>query len=198
MNFGLDMSSFQLGTVLLFASLLLSGCGGGQAVYQSYDADSGETTYRTRSYTVSTLSGSNIGSSKSISMQALSQCVGQGCTPTTIQLVFSGSGNQQLQLSGLDGEIVADGARINWSSSDAAQGYTDASDDQLVNVVGEFATISLSTSKVKQIVNASSVRGQIGGQSLNLGSGVRAGLESLVQKMRGMSDESSSDGTQSS
>lgn len=181
------MDSFQLRAFLLLVSLFVVGCSGGQTAYQSYDADSGETTYRTRSYTVSTLSGSNIGSSKSISMEAVSQCIGQGCTPTTIQLVFSAGGNQQLQLSGLDGEIVADETQINWSSSDAAQGYTDASDDQVVNVVGKFATVDLSVSEVDQIVNASSVRGQIGGQSLNLGSGVREGLGSLLQKMEGVS-----------
>jgi len=184
------MRLLKFSVPLLLVALLVTGCGGVQTAYQSYDSDSGQTTYQTRSYTVSTLSGSNIGSSKSISMRALSRCIGQGCTPTTIQLVFSASGNQQLQLSGVDGEIVADETRITWSSSDAARGYTDASDDQIVNVVGKFATVNLSTGEVEQIVDASSVRGQIGGQSLSLGSGVQAGLQSLMQKMEGVSNES--------
>jgi len=178
----------------LLIALLMTGCGGGQTAYESYDSDSEKTTYRTRSYTVSTLSGSNIGSSKSISMRAVGQCIGQGCTPTTIQLVFSAGGNQQLQLSGVDGKIVADETRITWSSSDAAQGYTDASDDQIVNVVGTFATVDLSTGEVEQIVSASSVRGQIGGQSLSLGSGVQAGLRSLMQKMEGSASGSGDPG----
>jgi len=188
----LDMDLSQLRVLPLFVALLVAGCSGGQTAYQSYDSESGETTYRTRSYTVSTLSGSNIGSSKSISMRAVSQCVGQACTPSTVQLVFSASGNQQLQLSGLDGEIVADETRINWSSRDAAQGYANTSDDQVINVVGKFAAIDLSVSDVNQIVNASSVRGRIGGRPLNLGSGVKVGLESLVQKMQGTSTGSES------
>ena len=189
-----DMRSLNLSVLSLLPALLIVGCGGAQTAYQSYDSDSRETTYRTRSYTVSTLSGSNIGSSKSINMRAIGQCIGRGCTPSTVQLVFSGSGNQQLQLSGLDGEIVADDVRINWSSRDAAEGYTRPLDDQAINVVGKFASIDVSVDEVNQIVDASSVRGRIGGQSLNIGSGVKAGLKSLVQKMRGISGETGGGG----
>jgi len=59
--------------------LLISGCSTGPTVSRDYDSETGKTIYQTRSYTVSTLSGSNIGSSKSISMQAIGQCLGQGC-----------------------------------------------------------------------------------------------------------------------
>jgi PBP1b-binding outer membrane lipoprotein LpoB len=182
----------RISTPGFLVALLVAGCSGGQEARRSYDPQTGQTTYETQSYTVSTLSGSSIGSSKPISMRAVSRCLGRNCTPSTVELVFSASENQRLQLSGLGGEIVGDDTRIAWSSADAARGSNIAS-DQVVNVIGKFAAVDLSVAQLDQIANASSVRGSIGGQSLDLGTGVQAGLRSLLQKIEGRS--SGSEGT---
>jgi len=169
--------------------LLISGCSTGPTVSRDYDSETGKTIYQTRSYTVSTLSGSNIGSSKSISMQAIGQCLGQGCQPNMVQFVFSATGNQRLQLSGLDGQIVADGTRITWSTNDAAEGYQNPSEEQAINVVGRFAAVDVSLDQLSQIATASSVDGSIGGQSLRLGSGIQTSFRTLLQKIEGPSSQ---------
>jgi len=184
------MAALRVSVCAVFTVLFFSGCSGGQNALESYDAQSGQTTYETQSYSVSTLSGASIGSSKSISMQAVGQCTGQDCTPNTVTLVFSATNNQRLQLSGLSGEIIADDTRIAWSSADASEGYENVSNDDVMNVIGRFATVNLSPTQIAKIANASSVQGNIGGQSLNLGSGVQAGLASLLQKIEGESSKS--------
>jgi len=184
------MAALRVSVCTVFAVLLLAGCSGGQKALKSYDAQSGQTTYETQSYTVSTLSGASIASSKSISMRAVGQCTGRGCTPNIVSLVFSTSAQQQLQVSGLGGQISADDARITWSSTDATEGYKNVKDEDMMNVIGRFASVDLTLNQLAQIANASSVQGNIGGQSLNLGSGVQAGLASLLQKIEGESSKS--------
>ena len=171
--------------LLLLIAILIAGCGGGQTAFQSYDSDSGQTTYRTRAYTVSTISGANIGSSKSISLRARGQCRGRGCTPSTLQLIFSASGNQELQMSGLDGRIVADDARITWSSREAARGQAGMANNRVITAIGRFAAVDVSLRQVKQVAQASSVEGVIGGRSLRIGEGVQTGLQTLVRKIEG-------------
>ena len=179
------MSVSRSTALLLLIALLIAGCGGGQAAFQDYDADSGQTTYRTRAYTVSTLSGANIGSSKSISLRARGQCTGRGCTPSTLQLIFSASGNQELQMSGLDGRIVADDARITWSSREAAQGQAGLTNDRVITAIGQFAAIDVSLQQAEQVAAAGSVEGVIGGRSLRIGEGVQTGLQTLLRKIKG-------------
>ena len=171
--------------LLLLIAILIAGCGGGQTAFQSYDSDSGQTTYRTRAYTVSTISGANIGSSKSISLRARGQCTGRGCTPSTLQLIFSASGNQELQMSGLDGRIVADDARITWSSREAARGQAGMANNRVITAIGRFAAVDVSLRQVEQVAQASSVEGVIGGRSLRIGEGVQTGLQTLVRKIEG-------------
>lgn len=181
----LPMSVPRSPGLLFLIAVLVAGCGGGQTAFQAYDSDSGQTTYRTRAYTVSTISGANIGSSKSISLRARGQCTGRGCTPSTLQLIFSASGNQELQMSGLDGRIVADDARITWSSREAARGQTAVTNGRVINAVGRFAAIDISIREIKQVAQASSVEGVIGGRSLRIGEGVQTGLQTLVRKIEG-------------
>ena len=171
--------------LLFLIAVLVAGCGGGQTAFQAYDSDSGQTTYRTRAYTVSTISGANIGSSKSISLRARGQCTGRGCTPSTLQLIFSASGNQELQMSGLDGRIVADDARITWSSREAARGQAGMANNRVITAIGRFAAVDVSLRQVEQVAQASSVEGVIGGRSLRIGEGVQTGLQTLVRKIEG-------------
>jgi len=173
-----------------FLLLLVAGCGSSGATV-SYEPSSDRTTYRTRSYTVSTISGANFASSKSINLRALGRCQGQGCSPETVQLVFSASGNSALSLSGLEGEITAGGTEIEWSSAEASRSSTDAGDDEMLNVVGTFATIDVSLSQLEQIATASSVEGSIGGTSLNISESVQAGFRSLLEKIRTPSSQGS-------
>jgi hypothetical protein len=106
-----------------------------------------------------------------------------------VQFVFSASGNQRLQLSGLNGQIIADATRISWSTDDAAEGYQNPSDEQAINVVGRFAAVDVSLDQLNQIANASSVDGSIGGQSLRIGSGVQTSFRTLLQKIEGPSPQ---------
>jgi len=106
-----------------------------------------------------------------------------------VQFVFSATGNQRLQLSGLDGQIVADGTRITWSTNDAAEGYQNPSEEQAINVVGRFAAVDVSLDQLSQIATASSVDGSIGGQSLRLGSGIQTSFRTLLQKIEGPSSQ---------
>ena len=168
------------------------GCASGPAVTTSFNENSGQSTYQTRQYTVSTLSGANIGSSKSISMQAIGQCQGRGCKPRRVQLVFSAGGNQQLQLSGLNGKLVADNTRINWTTAEVSKNYGSGMDNTVLNVVGRFAAVNVSPNQLKQLATASSVQGDIGGVSLRIGSGVQTGLQQLHQRVTGQSTSSES------
>jgi hypothetical protein len=183
------MSALRISVCTVFTVLLLAGCSGGQKALQSYDVQSGQTKYETQSYTVSTLSGASIASSKSISMRAVGQCTGRDCTPNTVSLVFSTSAQQQLQVSGLGGEVSTSDTQITWSSAEASEGYENVTDEDMMNVIGSFASVDLTVKQLAQIANASSVHGEIGGQSFNLGSGVRSGLQSLLQKMNRQSSD---------
>lgn len=185
------MHALRAFAVLLLAGSLLAGCGSPGATV-TYAPSSDQTTYRTRSYTVSQISGANFASAKSINLRAIGRCQGQNCTPESVQLVFSASGNSSLSLTGLDGEITADGTQIDWSSAEAGQSHTASDDDQMVNVVGTFATVELSLAQLEEIATASTVQGSIGGTSLDLSSGIQSGFRSLLQKIRGSSttDES--------
>lgn len=163
---------------------LAVGCAGGPPATSSYDAKKNVTTYEAGSYTVSTRSGANLGSSKSVTLRAVGRCTGQDCSPNVIRLVFTASGNQDLSLSGLDGEIIADDSRIQWSSNEAGVRSTGmTADNQMIEVSGKFAVVGLPLNKVKQIATAASVNGSIGGLSLDLGSGVQSGLKALLSKI---------------
>lgn len=169
--------------ILLSFSLLIVGCGGGQQATVSYNSSSNRTTYQTRSYTVSSISGANFASSKSITMRAVARCQGTNCTPNQVQLVFSASGNQQLSLSGVDGQLVANGTRITWSSAEASKGLGPVSEDRALNVIGTFASVDLELKQLRTLATATSIKGSIGGQSLNISSGVQSGLQELLRKI---------------
>lgn len=183
------MNALRASLASLLALLLVAGCGGSGAT-MSYEPSSDQTTYRTRSYTVSSISGANFASAKSINLRAVGRCQGQNCTPESVQLVFSASGNSALSLSGLEGEIVANGTTIEWTSSEAGQASADVGDDELINVVGNFATVDVSLSQLEQIATASSVEGTIGGTSLNLNRGIQSGFQNFLQKIRSGSSSS--------
>lgn len=168
---------------LSLLALLVAGCGSSGAT-ESYNAANNQMIYETRSYTVSQVSGANFASSKSITMRAIARCSGQNCTPQQVQLVFSASGNSTLTLSSAAGEIVADGQRVEWSSKAAGRPQADTGDDEMINVVGTFATVDLSLSELKQIANASSVEGSIGGTSLNISESIQSGFQSLLMKIQ--------------
>lgn len=168
----------------LLGLLVLGGCAGGQNTTVSYDSDADRTTYETRTYTVSSISGSNYASSKSITVRAIADCQGADCTPEEASLVFTAGGNEQLSLSGVNGRIVADDTEIEWSNADANADFVHRTDDRILQVVGEFATVALSLDQLRQIATASSVDGSIGGQPLNLDSGMQSGLQNLLQKVR--------------
>jgi len=170
--------------LVLLAAVLLPGCKSTSETTVSYDADANRTTYETRSYTVSSISGGNFASSKTIDMRAVARCRGRDCTTQSAQLIFTASGNQELSLSGVNGQIVADGSRvIAWTSEEAGEGYTRDASDEVVSVIGRFAAIDAKSKQLSRIASASSVEGTIGGQTFRLGSGVQSGLQSLLQRM---------------
>lgn len=169
---------------VLFALLVAGGCAGGQEVTVSYNSESNRTTYKTTDYTVSSVSGSDYGSSKSIAMQAIARCQGVNCTPNRAQLVFTSEGSQRLSLSDVSGEITSDGTEITWSNAEANPDFANLSDDTIIEVTGKFAVVDLKTYQLRQIATASSLSGSIGGQPLSLGPNVQAGLRKLLEKVK--------------
>lgn len=149
----------------------------------SYDSSSNRMTYETRAYTVSSVSGSNYGSSKSIDLKAVARCLGEGCTPDQIQLVFSTTGSQRLGLSSMNGEIVADGNRIAWTGPEARNNLGSVTNENIFDIRGTFATVDFDLDQLRTVATASSVEGSIGGQSLDIDSGVQAGFQKLLQKI---------------
>jgi hypothetical protein len=80
---------------------------------------------------------------------------------------------------------VADDARITWSSREAARGQAGVMNGRVINAVGRFAAIDISIREIKQVAQASSVDGVIGGRSLRIGEGVQTGLLTLIRKIEG-------------
>lgn len=173
---------------------LVVGCLGSRGAQVSYDSDENLTRYEVGNYTVSTRSGSNFATSKSINMRAVGQCEGANCSPDVVQLIFTASGNQQLSLSGLDGKIVADEMKFDWSTADASQSSGIRANDQMIRASGKFAVVDVPVGTLKKIATASSVEGSIGGQSLDLGSSVQAGFQDLLRKMSPKSSNSETSG----
>ena len=116
-------------------------------------------------------------------MRALARCQGTKCTPNRVQLIFSAGGNQQLSLSGVDGEIVADGNQISWSSAEASNSFGNVADNQVLKITGKFAVIGMQLNQLQTIATAESVTGSIGGQPLDISSGVQAGFQELLRKI---------------
>lgn len=163
--------------------ILIGGCGGGQTATVSYDASADRTTYQTRSYTVSAISGENFASSKEITMRAVARCQGAECAPDQVQLIFSATGTDQLALSGVNGEFVADGRRISWTSTEANSDLGSIAENQVLEVGGKFAVVDLRLGQLEAIAAAESVEGSIGGQSLDISSGVQSGFQDLLRKI---------------
>jgi hypothetical protein len=170
--------------LLLFCTVVLAGCGAGQVATVSYDSGSDQSTYETRRYTVSTLSGGNYGSRQSIRMRVLAQCEGKNCTPDTAQLVFSADASEKLSLSGVNGRISADETEIRWSNAEANRGFAGRNRNDIIQVLGEFATVDIDVDQLRAMASATSLEGSIGGQSLNLDADVQSGLQTLLRKMR--------------
>jgi hypothetical protein len=148
----------------------------------SYDSEANRTTYETRGYTAASSSAEDFASAKSISVRAIARCVGTECTPNTARLVFRVNGDQKYYLTGVSGNIEADGTKIEWSDAEANADFANLSRDRSVEVRGKFATVDLSFSQVQKIATASSVEGEIGGQSLDLSPGLQNGLQRLLKK----------------
>lgn len=171
--------------LFLLSTVLIVGCsGGGQVATVSYDSESNQSTYETKRYTVSNISGSGYGSSRSIRMRVVARCEGENCNPDTAQLVFSIDGSKQYSLSGVSGRIVADETEIQWSNAEANRGFSGLGEGEMVQVLGEFATVDVGIDQLQKMATATSLDGSIGGQSLNLGSNVQSGLQALLQKMQ--------------
>ena len=181
--------------LFLFPIALLVGCAGSQEVTLSYDSESNRSKYETDHYTVSSVSGSGYASSQSISMRVVARCEGKNCRPDTAELVFSIDGSGRLSLSGVSGEIIADDAQIRWSDVEANRGFAGTTQqDDPVRVLGEFATVDVNIDQLQKMATATSLKGSVGGKTLNLGSDVQSGIQTLLQKMRrGTSGSSSSD-----
>ena len=170
--------------LLLLCAVVLAGCGGGQVATVSYDSESNQSTYETKRYTVSTMSDGNYGSRQSIRMRVVAQCEGQNCTPNTAQLVFRADASKQLFLSGVNGRISADGTEIRWSNAEANRSFAGRNRNELVKVLGEFATVDIGFGQLEAMASTASLEGTIGGQSLNLDADVQSGIQTLLRKMR--------------
>lgn len=179
----------RLSLWLLFPALFLFGCSASNKVTVSYDSEKGQTTIETRSYKVSTISGSNYGSQSTIDVRAVARCLGQGCTPREAQLIFIAPTDKELSFSDIGGEIVADGSQVaRWTTREAGQSGIGAGaladSESGITAYGEFAAITLQTNQLTQIAQASDVEGTLGGKPLSFGGGVKEGLKNLVQKMQ--------------
>ena len=170
--------------LFVLALFFVAGCRGSQDVTVSYNSEENTTTYETSTYTVSRTSSGNYGGSKSIDLRVVARCQGSNCSPDTAQLVFSASGGEELALSGAAGKITADGSTVSWTSAEAGKTFSTMSRDEVNRVVGQFAAVKLTLNQVEQIATASSIRGSIGGMSLNFGTGVQSGFQKLLQRIR--------------
>ncbi|MFB6232111.1 MAG: hypothetical protein ABEL04_13255 [Salinibacter sp.] len=140
--------------------------------------------YETGPFTVSQSSGGSYGSSSTIDMRVVAQCEGRNCTPDAAKLVFSVRGGQELGLSGVNGQITADGSVFDWSSASAKANLPGTVADNEVNrVLGTFATVEIGIDKLRQIATASSLKGSIGGMPLRLDSAVQSGLLAFLEKI---------------
>ncbi len=174
---------------ILFACLLVVGCAGGPEATVSYDAEQNRTVYETRPSTVARGGSGSYGSSKSIDMQAVARCKGANCKPDTVELVFSASGSEALSLSGTGGVIEADGVVVNWTSAEASRGIPESpSNTEMFRATGDFAVVPVSLEQVREITQASSVRGKIGGMRLQFGTGEKSKLRALLRKIEQQSD----------
>ncbi|MCS4032998.1 hypothetical protein GGQ02_001381 [Salinibacter ruber] len=180
--------STQLPLLLLFSVSFLFGCSASNKATISYDSEEDQTTIETRSYKVSTISGSNYGSQSTIDVRAVARCQGQGCTPGKAKLIFIAPTDRELSFSGIGGEIVADGSQVTrWTTQEAGGTGIDtgslAGGETGITAYGEFAAITLQTNQLNQIAQASDVKGTLGGKPLRFGGGIKEGLKKLVQKM---------------
>lgn len=184
----------RLSLLLLVPALFTVGCSASNKATVSYDSEEDQTTIETRSYKVSTISGSSYGSQSTIDVRAVARCRGQGCSPRKAKLVFIAPTDKEISFSGVGGEIVADGSRVaRWTTREAGRSGIDAGSlaggETSITAYGEFAAIILQTDQLKQIAQASNVEGTIGGKPLRFGSSVKKGLKSLAQKMQSASAE---------
>ncbi|MCS3649195.1 hypothetical protein [Salinibacter ruber] len=185
------MKSRLLLSLLVIA--FLTGCSGGQVATVSYDSGSNRSVYETKRYEVSSLSGSGYGSTGAMRMRVVAQCTGVSCTPNVAQLVFGIDGSERLSLSDVSGRIIADETVVRWSSTEANRGFAGTREGEVVEVLGEFATVEIDVDQLQAMATATSLEGSLGGQSLNLDADVQFGLQTLLQKMR----QSRSDGNSS-
>lgn len=180
----LKMKNASLSVSVLLVCLFAVGCAGGPKATVSYDAEQNRTTYETRSYTVATGGSNSYGSSKSIDMQVVARCEGTDCSPDSANLVFSASGSETLSLSGVDGKIEAEDVSVSWTSAEVSRGFSNrVSNNEMIEVVGRFAVVTLSLDQLRQVASASPVKGTIGGMRLRFGSGVKSGMQALLRKI---------------
>lgn len=169
---------------LFLCTVIIAGCSGGQVATVSYDSESNQSTYETKRYTVSDVSRGNYGSTRSIDMRILAQCEERNCTPDMARLVFSADASERLSLSGVNGRIAADGTEIRWSNADANRSFAGRGQDELVQVLGEFATVEIEVDQLQTMATATSLTGSIGGRSLDLDADIQSSLRTLLRKMQ--------------
>lgn len=175
---------------LCLLTVLIAGCSGGPQATVAYDAESNQSTYETKRFTVSKISESSYGGSRAIQMHVIAGCNGENCTPNTAQLVFSVDRSERLSLSGVNGWIVADETEIRWSNVEANRGFAGLGKEEVIQVLGKFATVDVEVDQLQKMATATSLEGSIGGRSLDLDSNVQLGLQALLQKMQHTPSES--------
>jgi hypothetical protein len=98
--------------------------------------------------------------------------------PQSARLNFTYQGSSDFALSDRSVSITADSERYTWNDVSSWSRVQDAAPSS-----GIVASVSLSLSELKQIAQATSVRGQLGSNTLNLDGGVQSRIEEFVRKM---------------
>jgi hypothetical protein len=98
--------------------------------------------------------------------------------PQSERLNFTYQGSSDFALSDRSVSITADSERYTWNDVSSWSRVQDAAPSS-----GIVASVSLSLSELKQIAQATSVRGQLGSNTLNLDGGVQSRIEEFVRKM---------------
>jgi hypothetical protein len=111
-------------------------------------------------------------------MRTLVRCEKENCTPDTAQLVVSADASEQLFLPDVHGRISEGEPDIRWSNAEANRRFAGRTRDELVKVLGEFATVDVGFDQLKALASAASLEGAIGDQSLNLDADVQSGPRS--------------------
>lgn len=110
-------------------------------------------------------------------MRTLVRCEKENCTPDTAQLVVSADASEQLSLPDVHGRISEGEPDIRWSNAEANRRFAGRTRDELVKVLGEFATVDVGFDR-RPCIPPRPWREALGDQSLNLDADVQSGPRS--------------------